>query len=229
MPQDRPEDAMSSALSQPVGISLVMPAPDLPAPSVSGSVRTAATAAAPATAATPSATVQPRGVSRHAWIEKIICSDGSAILRMLWKLLGNEQDVLDAYQDCWCSLAALAQPEGLRSARAFAYRTATNIAIEMIRRKARRRDHWGDVVQSRTRETQPVEGPPPGEDLPVDLRGAIARLPQHLQNVIVLRDLGRLSYKEVAKILGIEGGTARVYRRQAVVRLAEILHERPDP
>lgn len=153
---------------------------------------------------------------------------------MLWKLLGNEQDVLDAYQDCWCSLAALAQPEGLRSARAFAYRTATNIAIEMIRRKARRRDHWGDVVQSRTRETQPVEGVPPGgelpgEDPPVDLRGAIARLPQHLQNVIVLRDLGRLSYKEVAKILGIEGGTARVYRRQAVVRLAEILHERPDP
>ncbi len=215
---------MSSALSQPVGLSLVMPASDSPAPAASSSVRTAAAAAV-----TPSATVQPRGVSRHAWIEKIICSDGSAILRMLWKLLGNEQDVLDAYQDCWCSLAALAQPEGLRSARAFAYRTATNIAIEMIRRKARRRDHWGDVVQSRTRETQPVDGPPPGEDPPVDLRGAIARLPQHLQNVIALRDLGRLSYKEVAKILGIEGGTARVYRRQAVVRLAEILHERPDP
>ncbi|MCC7293135.1 MAG: RNA polymerase sigma factor [Phycisphaerales bacterium] len=195
-------------------------------------------AAAQTTAAAPPAAVQPRGVSRHAWIEKIICSDGSAILRMLWKLLGNEQDVLDAYQDCWCSLAALAQPEGLRSARAFAYRTATNIAIEMIRRKARRRDHWGDVVQSRTRETQPVEGgrvdgspgeDPRGGDSPVNLRGAIARLPQHLQNVIVLRDLGRLSYKEVARILGIEGGTARVYRRQAVVRLAEILHERPDP
>ncbi len=181
-------------------------------------------------ASAPQSAVSFRDTARRradfAWIEKIICSDGPIILRMLWKLLGDEQDVLDAYQDCWCSLANLPRPEGLRSAKAFAYRTATNIAIEMIRRKARRRDHWLRVVHDRAERAEAAEAN--AADIRNDaLREAIEALPPHLQNVVILRDLGRMSYAEVSKVLGIEPGTARVYRRQAVVRLAELLEERP--
>ena len=39
----------------------------------------------------------------------------------------------------------------------------------------------------------------------------------------VLRDLSRLSYEEVGRTLGITPATARVYRRHAVVKLAESL------
>ena len=55
------------------------------------------------------------------------------------------------------------------------------------------------------------------------LREAIASLPRYLGNVIVLRDLSRMSYREVGKTLGIDPATARVYRRHAVVKLAELL------
>jgi hypothetical protein len=38
-----------------------------------------------------------------------------------------------------------------------------------------------------------------------------------------------MSYKEVARVLGIEPTTARVYRRHAVVKLAELLGEENRP
>jgi DNA-directed RNA polymerase specialized sigma24 family protein len=57
------------------------------------------------------------------------------------------------------------------------------------------------------------------------LRDAIGRLPAHLANVVVLRDLSRLSYQDVGRTLGIDPATARVYRRHAVVKLAELLDE----
>ncbi len=53
----------------------------------------------------------------------------------------------------------------------------------------------------------------------------MALLPDHLRNVVVLRDLSRISYEEIGRMLGIEPTTARVYRRHAVVKLAEILDE----
>jgi len=179
---------------------------------------------------------------------------------MLWRILGQEQDVLDAYQDCWCSLAAIATPGKLNNAKAFAYRTAMNIAIEMIRRKARRRNHWPGIVsaykQKASGEDSPVENrchsenryhnearchaadnrdssagsrSPSSDDGALNdsrLRQSIEQLPQHLRQVIVLRDLATMNYKEVGKILSIEPATARVYRRQAVVKLAELMSER---
>jgi RNA polymerase sigma factor (sigma-70 family) len=52
------------------------------------------------------------------------------------------------------------------------------------------------------------------------LRYYIARLPEHLRDVITLRDLGELSYGQVGRMLGITAGTARVYRCKAIQLLA---------
>jgi DNA-directed RNA polymerase specialized sigma24 family protein len=55
------------------------------------------------------------------------------------------------------------------------------------------------------------------------MREAICELPLHLRNVIILRDLAQLSYAVVANMLGIRMGTARLYRHQAVTRLADLM------
>ena len=67
------------------------------------------------------------------------------------------------------------------------------------------------------------EYPRPGKSPRPRLRHAIAQLPAHLRNVIVLRDLSRMPYEEVGRTLGIDPATARVYRRHAVVKLAELI------
>lgn len=175
----------------------------------------------------PQATERPANDSAHGWVLRLLAGEGPGILRMLWRLLGKEPDVMDAYQDCFCKLIARKKRGKLHSEKAYAYRTAMNIAIEMIRARARHRAHWPGIVadQTRARATADPGGPEdaPENDQHAELREAIAELPGHLRNVIVLRDLSRLSYQEVGKTLGIDPATARVYRRHAVVKLAEFL------
>jgi len=168
----------------------------------------------------------------HAWIRKLIQREGPGIMRMLWRMLQRESDVMDAYQDCFCKLASLDGRKDLKSARAYAYRTAMNVAIEMIRVRVRHRAHLPAVAADRAAGFGLRDGTDFGAGAAAAeahagrfdrLSEAIAELPNHLRNVIVLRDLSHMSYAEVGKTLGIDPATARVYRRHAVVKLAELI------
>ena len=161
----------------------------------------------------------------HAWIARLIEREGAGILRMLWRMLRREQDVMDAYQDCFCKLAARKSRKDLKNAKAYAYRTAANVAIEMIRVRSRRGAHLPAVAAQRDRAVDHGHSVDEPEDSVTRLQEAIAQLPDHLRNVVVLRDLSRMSYAQVGRTLGIEPATARVYRRHAVVKLAELLEE----
>ena len=166
---------------------------------------------------------QERADARQAWVLRLIQHEGPGILRMLWRLLGCEADVMDAYQDCFCKLAARPDHGRVRNAKAYAYRTATNIAIEMIRVRARRQAHWPTIAAGRADASSDKPAANADDGRFARLGEAIAELPAHLRNVITLRDLSRMAYDEVGKTLGIDPATARVYRRHAVVRLAELL------
>ena len=168
----------------------------------------------------------------HRWVVEIIDREGDGITRLLWRLLGNEADVLDAFQDTFCNLAQRGRSHDLKSTRAYAYRTASNIAIELIRTRKRRGQHWESIAQNQSQRDNERRNSPESEVDPVqhhDLREAIAHLAPHLRSVVVLRDLGCLSYEEVGRILGIEPSTARVYRHHAVVKLGERLQGAPKP
>lgn len=158
-------------------------------------------------------------------VARLMEREGPGIVRMLWRMLGRDADVMDAYQDCFCKLITRPLGKRLRNERAYAFRTAANIAIEVLRSRKRRQEHWPRIVADRAKDditSDPAENEPAQERF-AGLRETIAALPAHLRNVIVLRDLNRLSYKDVGKTLGIDPATARVYRRHAVVRLSEML------
>jgi RNA polymerase sigma-70 factor (ECF subfamily) len=174
------------------------------------------------------ATAAPRSAAAavsFGWVTRLLDKEGEGVLRLLWRILGVEADVLDAYQDCFCKLATVA-PGGvkLRNARAYLYRTASNIAIEMLRSRKRRIEHLPGIAEAHLGEDAPAAADAAAEHERIDqLRSAITRLSPHLQQVILLRDLGQLPYEDVGRILGIDPATARVYRRHAVVKLAEWL------
>lgn len=173
------------------------------------------------------ATAGPRTVGKDEQdrVARLMEREGPGIVRMLWRMLGREADVMDAYQDCFCKLITRPFGKKLRNEKAYAFRTAANIAIEILRSRKRRQEHWPRIVADRTKNEMaddPLENDPAQERFAA-LRETIAALPAHLRNVIVLRDLNRLSYEDVGKTLGIDPATARVYRRHAVVRLSEML------
>lgn len=168
-----------------------------------------------------------RDAVRHEWVMDLMVREGDGISRMLWRLLGNEADVLDAFQDTFCHLAQRGSSADLRSARAYAYRTATNIGIELIRTRKRHERHRERIAEhydcSKATGVAEADGPGKVAAENEQLREALGLLPKHLRSVVVLRDLAGLSYEEISTMLHIGAATARVYRRHAVVRLAELL------
>lgn len=158
----------------------------------------------------------------QAWVLTTMRKDGPALVRLLWRMLGCEADVLDAYQDCFCKLIAYSEKTGRRPERSFVFRVAINAGRDIGRKRRVRSEHFAAVAEQWRRRDEQRAPAPPSEGLVVEeLRAAIESLPDRLREVITLRDLAELSYRDVSKILKITVGTARVYRREAIVALSK--------
>ena len=149
------------------------------------------------------------------WILSVMQKHGQELLTMLWRILGNEQDVCDAYQDTFLQLAHYDGGQKPRHIKAYVFRTANNVAVSMLRHRIAERNRLPMSATSGTITSSPVNELD-SKYLQEILRDGIARLPEHLRNVVTLRDLAELSYAQIGRILGISSATARVYRCKAV-------------
>ena len=161
------------------------------------------------------------------WIVVAMQKYGHELVTMLWRILGNEQDVCDAYQTIFLRLAHLEDSRKPRWIKAYLFRTASNAAITMLRERLVEKKTLSSMTQA-AEEPQVSERDFDTRHLAESLRQHVAQLPEHLRNVIMLRDLGELSYPEVARILGVSAGTARVYRCKAVQLLATWMNTEDD-
>lgn len=153
------------------------------------------------------------------WVLSAMHKYGQGLVTMLWRILGNEQDVCDAYQDTFLQLAHYDGGRKPDYIKAYVFRVANNVAITMLRRRIAERKRLSGTAEVRTDEYSPAKELD-NKYLQETLRDCMAQLPEYLRNVIALRDLAELSYAEVGKILGISTGTARVYRCKAIQLLA---------
>lgn len=161
----------------------------------------------------------PAAEAGHQWVLAALQSHGQALLTMLWRMLGNDQDVCDAYQNTFLHLAHTQAGQRPRNVRAYVFRTAANIAISLMRSRAAERR----TVAAATSVHQVTRCPHQEldqEDLMESLRFHMTRLPDHLRQVVILRDLADLSYGEIGRIVGISAASARVYRCKAIQLLA---------
>lgn len=159
------------------------------------------------------------------WVLCAMQQHGPGLVTMLWRMLGDEHDVCDVYQDTFLHLAhAFSNRPKPQHVRAYLYKTSTNVAISIIRRKRIERQHTKSLSQQTSDSFQMDYARE--LDVPVEqqkLRKAISELPDYLADVITLRDLAQLPYAEVASILGISPTAARVYRHKAIGLLASWL------
>jgi RNA polymerase sigma-70 factor (ECF subfamily) len=160
------------------------------------------------------------------WVLSAMQRHGPELVTMLWRILGNEQDVCDAYQDTFLHLAHYEGRQKPKHVKAYIFRTASNTAISMLRHRMAERRLSRAVAESKS-ATNPFGHPAgsPTNDLDAKLlqetlRYYITQLPEHFRNVITLRDLAELTYAQVADILGLSAGTVRVYRCKAIQLLA---------
>jgi RNA polymerase sigma factor (sigma-70 family) len=150
------------------------------------------------------------------WVLTAMRQHGHALLTMLWRFLGNEQDACDAYQDTFLHLVQYKGSGKLSNVRAFLFRTAANVAISTLRRKRLHENACQVIAQRPPAERIDPSGELDARQLQEALRIHIARLPEKLQNVVLLKDLAELPYAQVAKIIGTSVVAARVYRCRAI-------------
>ncbi|MBN2019916.1 MAG: RNA polymerase sigma factor [Sedimentisphaerales bacterium] len=153
------------------------------------------------------------------WVLSAMQRHGWQLVNMLWRILGNEQDACDAYQDTFLKLAHHdygAKPQNIK---AYVFRAASNAAISILKRRLREKDKLQSNAAIKQNATRPSNELNAGY-LSETLRASIARLPEQFREVITLHDLGDLPYEQVGMILGITPATARVYRCKAVQLLA---------
>ncbi len=161
------------------------------------------------------------------WVLAAMQKHGPLLVQTLWRILGNEQDVCDAYQDTFVRLSQCEAGSRPRDARAFVLRSAANTAISLLRRRQFQRRAAERLA--RAPAPSPTEA---GRDLDQQelrerLRDCIARLPDKLREIVLLKDLAELSYGEVARTLGLSVATTRVYRCRAIQLLAGWM-DRPE-
>jgi len=166
-------------------------------------------------------------VESQQWVLSAMQKHGQGLLAMLWRILGNEQDVCDAYQDTFLQLANFRGGSKPHNVKAFVFRSASNVAISMLRRR-KVHSKACRLIAAGTRHHSDPADELDARQLQEELRNHIARLPERLRNVVLLRDLAEMSYTEVAKILGIAVETARVYRCRAIRLLSVWMAQQKD-
>ena len=144
------------------------------------------------------------------------------------RLTGNDADALDATQEALIAVVRGLDRFNERSSfTTWAYRVATNAALDELRRR-RRRPEPGLPVATLTSV---------GTDVPLDqgvatrldVDAALACLPTEFRAPVVLRDLCTLSYDEIAEVLEIPPGTVRSRIARGRAALADLLRDDVAP
>lgn len=129
------------------------------------------------------------------------------------------EDAEDAVQEgfvrAWQALDRFDPSQGFG---AWVSRIVANAALDITRRrKVRSTDELSDALQS------PFRDPAVDGELKARLAEALAQLPERARSVIVLHDIEGFTHVEIARMLGIPGGTARSDLHHARQKLRGLL------
>ena len=145
---------------------------------------------------------------------------GSLILRISWRILGNQADAEDNLQEVLVKAIQIEDRETVRHWRGLLRRLTTFSALEKLRR---RRDH---LALSDDSIADPGDSPEQlaiRQELKMRLRGALATLPRREGAVFSLRYFEELTLNEIAESLGISYAAAGTALSRARSKLHNIV------
>jgi RNA polymerase sigma-70 factor (ECF subfamily) len=147
------------------------------------------------------------------------------------RLVGNDADAHDATQEALIAICrGIGRFDGRSAFSTWAYRVATNVCLDELRRRARRPVVALDEARL---ERTPAAGTGDGAvgdrvAARHDVDRALATLHPEFRVAVVLRDLCELDYAEIAHVLGIPPGTVRSRIARGRAALADALGNQTD-
>jgi RNA polymerase sigma-70 factor (ECF subfamily) len=162
--------------------------------------------------------------------ETLVDATHRQVYTLALRLVGDRQEAEDVAQDAY--LRVFRSLDGFRGEARFEtwlYRIVTNAALNHLRRRGR----FGDLAaEPEDFETGVAsEDPGPGEALGErdELERSLARLPEGMRVVVVLKDVYGLSCREIGDELGLAEGAVKVRLHRARRRLKELLYGQEEP
>lgn len=175
-------------------------------------------------------------------MDRLLRDSYDRVAQLCRRLTGNDADAADATQEALIAIArGIHRFEGGSRFSTWAYRVATNAALDELRRRRRRPEPGLPDVETDDlgAALNTVAGGrlgPAGSDRAggidavadrLDIGAALARLPLEFRAAVVLRDLCGLDYAEIAEVLDIPAGTVRSRIARGRSQLAALLEGNP--
>ena len=155
----------------------------------------------------------------------VVEKHGPIVWQTSYRLLGNHADTADCFQETFVSAMEVSRRQQVRNFPALLVRLATARAIDRLRQRLRRPRCNKDTADLAT-----VPSPNPGpvqeaqqRELVARLRDAMGQLAPQEAQVFCLRYFNDMSYRQIAKELGIKTNATGVLLHRAKARLRQHL------
>jgi len=153
--------------------------------------------------------------------QTIIEKHSPVVWQISYKLLGNRADAADCFQETFICALEYSRRQRIRNFSALLMRLATTRAIDQLRKRFHRS---GNNVTLTDRVAVSSKNPGPfqmaqQQELIERLRKSLTELPLQEAQVFCMRYLNDMSYRQIAKELGIKTNAAGVLLHRARAKL----------
>jgi RNA polymerase sigma factor (sigma-70 family) len=151
------------------------------------------------------------GVPDEKGLRRLYDSVAPLLLRIAWRITGSSEAAEDIVHDAFVRLVERKLPfPSLDDAKYWLIRVAKNFALNYAKRKGREAKAYERWWRGERESTGTAEDEVVRDEDSASLRKALDSLPDNLKYVLVLKEYGGLSYKEIGRVLGISEGNVKV-------------------
>lgn len=156
--------------------------------------------------------------------DKLIAQEGPAVWRAAYRLVRNQADADECFQESFVAALAVAEREAVKNWPALLHRLATHRAIDHLRKRLRqrRREEVADIALAEATDAEPSARAEAAE-LATELRWALAQLPRREAEVFCLHELGDWSYGQIADELSTTANAIGVLLHRTRHKLRKLL------
>ncbi|WP_447971443.1 RNA polymerase sigma factor [Nitrospira sp. M1] len=152
------------------------------------------------------------------------------LLRFFTRRLQSRDDALDVVQEAFLRISSLQSSRAFENPRAFLYKTATNITIDLYRKQ---QNPSYRLVELEEAKDCPSAVPNQerilaGKEKVQRLSQAIAELPPKCRRVFLLHKVRGKSHREIANILDISHAMVEKHMMKAMVRCSQFLDKETE-
>lgn len=138
-----------------------------------------------------------------------------ALLGFLNKRLGDEQSAQDLLHDLYLKIESQAGDKTIAYPKAYLFRIANNLAIDLQRRKSNQVEHQGIEENTLISEVSPEHALRQQQQLAI-VTQAINELPDKTRDAFKMQRIQQIEKNEVAEKLGISVNMVEKHLRRAV-------------